>query len=85
MTTYKIRFSKSAQKDINKLPKNISVRLMSGINKLANSPKAGDVRPMVGSSSWRLRVGDYRVVYDILGDKLIILILKAKHRKDVYK
>jgi mRNA interferase RelE/StbE len=40
---------------------------------------------MVGSKSWRLRVGDYRVIYDILDNKLVVLIIRIRYRKDVYR
>lgn len=40
---------------------------------------------MVGTKSWRLRAGDYRVVYDILDNKLVILVIRVRHRKEVYR
>jgi mRNA interferase RelE/StbE len=85
MTTYAVEFTKSAQKELNKLPKNISVRLAKAIAKLAENPRLGKVRPMVGVKSWRLRVEDYRIIYDISDKKLIILIIRVRHRKDVYR
>ena len=85
MTTYAVEFTKSAQKELNKLPKNISVRLAKAIAKLAENPRLGKVRPTVGVKSWRLRVEDYRIIYDISDKKLIILIIRVRHRKDVYR
>ncbi|MGI9027824.1 MAG: type II toxin-antitoxin system RelE family toxin [Candidatus Saccharimonadales bacterium] len=63
----------------------ISLRIAKAIYKLSIDPRKGNVRPMVGIKSWRLRVGDYRVVYDILDKRLIILIIRVRHRKEVYK
>jgi mRNA interferase RelE/StbE len=40
---------------------------------------------MVGSQSWRLRVGDYRVIYDIADGKLVILIIRIRHRREAYR
>ena len=82
---YKIEYTKSAQKELKKLPKDVTIRVIKALVVLSNDPKVGNVRPMVGLSSWRLRVGDYRVIYDINGGKLLILIIKIAHRKHVYR
>ena len=83
--TYEIRYVKSAQKELKKLPKNVQVRILRAIVFLATNPRRGNVRPMVGSTAWRLRVGDYRVVYDIHDKEIVILILRIAHRKNAYK
>lgn len=85
MTSYEVEFVKSAQKEVSKLPHQISLRITKAIYKLSMDPRKGHVRPMVGTKSWRLRVGDYRVVYDIADNKLTILIIRVRHRKDVYR
>ena len=82
---YAVEFTKSAQKELKKLPKDVGIRIARAIVKLSNNPKQGKVRPMVGIKSWRLRVGDYRVIYDISDAKLTILVVRVRHRKDVYK
>jgi mRNA interferase RelE/StbE len=83
--TYAIEFSKSAQKEFGKLSPQVRLRIAKAIYKLEADPKKGNVRPMVGSKSWRLRTGPYRIIYDILDQKLIILIIKVGHRKDIYR
>ena len=85
MTTYKVEFTKSAQKELKKLPKDVSVRIARAIVNLSDNPREGKVRPMIGIKSWRLRVGDYRVIYDISDAKFTILIIRVRHRKDAYK
>lgn len=85
MTNYEVEFVKSAQKDLNKLPAQISLRIAKAIRKLSEDSRKGNVRPMVGTKSWRLRVGDYRVVYDIFDNRLTILIIRIRHRKEVYR
>lgn len=85
MKTYAVEFTKSAQKELSKLPRSIGVRIARAIDNLATEPRKGAVRPMVGTKSWRLRVGDYRVIYDIVDEKLVILIIRVKHRRDMYK
>ena len=85
MKTYAVEFANSARKELRKLPHSTSIRIAKAINKLATDPRKGAVRPMVGTKSWRLRVGDYRVIYDIADDRLVILIIRIRHRREVYK
>ncbi len=85
MSNYAVEFTKSAQKELNKLPSQISLRIVKAVDKLSLEPRKGNVRPMIGSKSWRLRVGDYRIIYDIYDSKLIVLIIRIRHRKNVYK
>lgn len=58
---------------------------MRAILGLASNPRSGNVRPMVGMTAWRLRVGEYRVIYDISDKKLTVLVLKIGARKDIYR
>lgn len=83
--TYEIEFSAKASKELQKLPHQARKQVAQAINKLAANPRKGSVRPMVGVSSWRLRSGDYRVVYDIHDHRLLVLVIKIGHRRDVYK
>lgn len=83
--TYEVRFVRTAQKELKKLDSKEQVRMLKAIQKLSLHPKKGDVRPMVGSTAWRLRVGNYRVIYDINDQVVLVLILKVGHRKDVYR
>lgn len=85
MTTYEVSFVKSAQKELSKLPQQIGLRIAKAIYRLSTDPRKGNVRPMVGTKSWRLRVGDYRVVYDIIDRKLVILVIRVRHRKEIYR
>lgn len=85
MSSYAVEFTKSAQKELRKLTPQVSRRLAQAIYSLQEDPRKGNVRPMVGTTSWRLRVGDYRVVYDISDGKLTILVIRIAHRRDVYK
>lgn len=85
MKTYEIRFSANIKKDLRKLPRDVQKRILGKITELAVDPRKGNVRPMVGSTSWRLRVGDYRVIYDIHDDKIEVLIVKIAHRREAYR
>lgn len=83
--TYEVKYARNAQKELKKLPALAQKRILVALLKLAQNPRKGNVRPMVGSTAWRLRVGDYRVVYDIYDHEIVVLILRIAHRKDVYK
>ncbi len=75
--TYEVEFARSAGKELQKLPPDTSKRILKAIVRLQEDSRVGSVRPMVGSKSWRLRVGDYRIIYDIHDDRLVILVLRA--------
>lgn len=85
MNSYAIEFTKSAQKELGKLPRATSIRIARAIDALSVAPRKGSVRPMVGSKSWQLRVGDYRIIYDISDGTLTVLIIRIRHRREVYR
>lgn len=61
-------------------------RLLDAIAALADNPRPVGYRKMVGSSDlYRIRVGDWRVVYEIRDEQLVVLIIDAAHRKDIYR
>lgn len=80
---YKIEFSKEAYKFLQKQPARQQARIIEAVMKLPNS---GDIKPMQGHDNlYRLRVGAYRVIYTIDGNRLIIRVLTIGNRGDVYK
>lgn len=80
--TYKISIEKKAQKFILKQPKNRQTLIYKAIYNLP----AGDTRPLEGHKGLnRLRVGDYRVIYTIDNGKVIICVVDAGNRGDIYK
>ncbi|MBG0744843.1 MAG: type II toxin-antitoxin system RelE/ParE family toxin [Cylindrospermopsis raciborskii KL1] len=84
--TYKIIITKSIQKQLDNLPSNIQDRVYEKISQLAEEPRPDGVAKLKGyDNEYRIRIGDYRLVYEIQDDKLIVLILQCKHRRDVYK
>lgn len=71
---------------IQKLPHSTIARVVAAVAKLAHEPFPHGVKKLVGSEfSYRVRVGDYRVVYEVFEGRLIIEIVRVRHRKDVYK
>ena len=85
MASYRISWKRSAQKELRKLPQQEIQRILQAVEALADEPYPSGVRKLVGSEqSYRIRIGDYRVVYTIAAAKLIIEIVRVRHRKDVY-
>jgi len=83
---YKIEISSSAEKALKKIPKKDIVKVIQAIRQLAISPFPEGSRKLKGEdNSYRIRQGKYRIIYEVLNKKLIILVLKIGHRKDVYK
>jgi mRNA interferase RelE/StbE len=75
-----------AEKNMDKIPLPVRRRIADAIEELRRNPRPAGVVKMAGDENlWRIRIGDYRVVYEIHDDRLIILVLRVAHRKDVYR
>ena len=86
MASYRIEWKNSAYKELQKLPRPMIVKVVAAISDLSNDPYPSGVKKLIGSErSYRIRVGDYRVIYEIVEDKLIMEIVRVRHRKDVYR
>lgn len=82
---YKVIIKKSAKKEIATLPKNVIKRVLMKIKQLADEPRPSGCRKIVGTeNTWRIRVGNYRIIYNVFDDVLIIEVIAVKHRKDAY-
>lgn len=84
---FTIKYSKQAIKMKAKMPKGIAERIDLELEAIAINPAAyqGDWKPLQGSPFWRLRVGGWRAICEIINNELIIYILKIGSRGDVYK
>ncbi|QLE57159.1 type II toxin-antitoxin system RelE/ParE family toxin [Nostoc sp. TCL26-01] len=84
--SYTIVISKSVQKQIDDLPNDIAERVVEKTQNLALEPRPDGVVKLKGfDNEYRIRVGDYRVRYEIDDESQIVQLLQCKHRKDVYK
>jgi len=84
--TYKIEFSRSAEKEFISLPKVEQKKIAKKIDKLADHPfPAGHKKLEDGGEIYRIRQGDYRILYSVQEGKLIVLVLKIGHRREVYR
>ncbi|MHA1683515.1 MAG: type II toxin-antitoxin system RelE family toxin [Promethearchaeota archaeon] len=82
---FKISWSEKAIKQLEKLPRLIAKQIYHRVDELGEEPRPAGVKKLVGFPYYRIRVGDYRVIFDIQDDKLIVLILEIGHRKKIYK
>ena len=84
-----IKYSKSAVKTIHSMDKSMKQRIKRGIEGLTQTPPVGDIKPMQGYSDnrYRLRIGDYRIIYKYLTDTAVIVlyIMDIGSRGDIYK
>ncbi len=86
MASYRIEIKPSALKELEKLPRQVILRAIAAIKGLGENPYPPGVKKLSGfDHTYRVRVGDYRIMYDIFEDRLIIEIIRVKHRKDVYR
>ena len=84
--SYKIEFTKGAVKQLKKLPPDIRERIELKIQDLAVNPRPDGVKKLQSELLlYRIRVGDYRVIYQIQDDILLVTIVKAKHRREIYQ
>ncbi len=84
--SYAIAISKSVQKQIDNFPNDVAERIIEKIQNLASEPRPdGTVKFKASDNEYRIRIGDYRVRYEIDDESQLVQILQCKHRKDVYK
>jgi mRNA interferase RelE/StbE len=86
MDSYRIEIKPSASKELEKLPRQIIPRIVAAIRELARDPHSQGVKKLTGfENTYRIRVGDYRILYNIYEDRLVIEIIRVRHRKEAYR
>jgi len=84
MASFELRFKKFVAKDLRKLPNRDVKRILRCIDALRNEPRPKGCEKLSAQERYRVRQGVYRIVYEIEDDKLIIIVVKVGHRRDVY-
>lgn len=85
MDSYNIRWKKSAVKELKKINKNYILKILKAVENLSSEPYPRGVKKLIGSEiTYRIRIGDYRVIYDVYKSELIVEIIRVRHRKNVY-
>ncbi|MEM9216299.1 MAG: type II toxin-antitoxin system RelE/ParE family toxin [Cyanobacteria bacterium P01_F01_bin.150] len=86
MSRYRIEFLKTAKKELAKLPQPIQRRIAAKIHALLLDPYPPDSKKLKnGNGRFRIRVGDYRIIYRLENAQLVILVIQIGHRRDIYK
>lgn len=82
---YKVKFTKEASQNIRRLDKRYQKAVSKAIDKLSENPQLG--APLVGKLKglWKLRFSRYRIIYQIIENKLIVVVFEITHRRDVYR
>lgn len=83
---YRVLLERAAEKDLSRLSSEIHDRVIAAIQALANNPRPSGCRKLAGSKKdWRIRVGDYRVVYEIADEIRVVRVNHVRHRREVYR
>lgn len=85
MTDYRIEFRPAALREIRKIDRSMQPRIQGAIALLAQDPRPPASRALRGRPGFRLRVGDYRIIYTVNDDILLIVIVTVGHRREVYR
>ncbi len=83
--TYKLSILRRAQKQLAKIPTNDYKKVKKAILDLAQDPRPPGSKKLKGRDGWRIRQGDYRIIYEIQDDQLIIIVLNIGNRRDIYR
>jgi mRNA interferase RelE/StbE len=82
---YQIILPKSVQKELDRLPDDVAKRILARLAGLEINPRPADVKKLKGRDAWRIRVGDYRVIYEIHDRVLQIIVITVGHRREIYR
>lgn len=86
MATYAIEFLKTAKRELADLPGRLRVRVGAAIDGLADNPRPNGAAPVNGQADhYRIRVGDFRVVYAVADAVLVVTVTRVRHRREVYR
>ena len=85
MSEYRIEFRPAAVRELRKIDRSAQSRIQGAIALLAQDPRPPASRPLRGREGYRLRVGDYRIIYTIDDGVLLVVVVTVGHRRDVYQ
>jgi len=86
MASFNLQWRTSTKKDLRRIPRDAISRIVAEVAKLADEPLPRGSEKLTGSErTYRIRVGDYRIVYELLRDTKVVEIQRVRHRKDVYR
>jgi mRNA interferase RelE/StbE len=84
--TYVVKIAPAAERQLRKFDPQVRRRVQAAIDLLAGNPRPPKAIQLVGGSGeWRVRTGDYRIIYEIQDEQLLVLVLTAGHRREIYE
>lgn len=85
MADYSILILRRAQKELAQLPNSVYERVIDAIRGFSQGPRPDGCLKLTARDGWRIRVGDYRVIYDIDDERRVVTVVHVGHRQDVYR
>jgi mRNA interferase RelE/StbE len=82
---YQVIILKSVWKELDRLPDDVAGRILARLAGLETNPRPADVKKLKGRDAWRIRMGDYRVIYEIHDRVLQIIVITVGHRREIYR
>jgi mRNA interferase RelE/StbE len=83
--TYEITVLRTAVKSVEKLPKEVQDRIVEAIAELAETPRPTGSKQLIAREALRIRVGDYRIIYEVDDESKTVQVVVVSHRKDAYR
>ncbi len=83
--TYRIEVSRRAAKAVTSLDKPLRRKILAAIEGLAGNPRPAGCKKLPGQEAWRIRVGDYRIIYEIHDQVLLVVVVDLGHRREIYR
>lgn len=85
MARFELRIKRSAAKELARLPAVDVRRILQRLRALQDEPRPAGAVKLTGRETWRLRQGDYRILYDVLDHVLVVEVIQVGHRREVYR
>ena len=82
---FQVILPKSVQKELDRLPDEITNRILARLSALETNPRPANAKKLKGRDAWRIRVSDYRVIYEIHDRAMQIIVITVGHRREVYR
>jgi mRNA interferase RelE/StbE len=82
---YRLDYLPAATRALEKLPRIVQRRMLDRLEALAQNPRGPGSVKLTGQDAYRVRVGDYRIIYTVHDDQLLVLVIDVGHRRDVYR
>ena len=82
---YTVVFLRRAQKELGNLPNTDYLQVRDAIANLADDPRPPGCKKLSGRDGWRIRIGNYRVIYDINDRELLVTVVRVGNRRDIYR